>query len=329
MSLLPSRASAKKTVWIALLALGSSVALGQPTFPVKPVRIIVPYPPGGTNNLLARHIGQKLGETWGQQILVDNRPGGNTVIGTELLARAAPDGYTIMAMSGTHVINALLHPALPFDALKDFTAVGTISRQEYLLVSHPALPVKSLQQLLALAKARPGQLNFATSGNGSVSHLATEMLSMLSGTKMQSIPYKGSGPALLDLLGGQVHLLFQPPVAVIGHINAGKLRGIAISGGARTAVLPKVPTFAESGLPGFSAKNWNGVLAPAGLPRNVLARLATDLATAIQASATKEWLQSQGMEPLVSSPEQFTALMTSELAVYGKIVRAANIKMGG
>lgn len=296
---------------------------------MKPVSLIVPYPPGGTNNLLARQVGLKLGEVWGQQVLVDNRPGGNTVIGTELLARATPDGYTIMAMSGTHVINALLHPALPFDAIKDFTAIGTISRQEYLLVADPALPVKSLKELLALAKARPGQLNFATSGNGSVSHLATEMLGMLSGTKMQSIPYKGSGPALVELLGGQVDLLFQPPVSVIGHINAGKLRGIAISGRARTGVLPNVPTFAESGHPAFRAKNWNGVLAPAGIPRNVLAKLAADLSGVIQASAMKEWLHSQGMEPLVSAPEQFTDLMTSELAIYGKIVRAANIRMGG
>jgi len=307
---------------------GAAAAVAQPVYPNKPIRFIVPYPPGGTNNLLARHIGQKLAENWGQQVLVDNRPGANTVIGTELLAKSAADGYTIMAMSGTHIINALLHPSLPFDAIKDFAPIGTIASQEYLLVAHPSLPVRNLKAFVALAKARPGQLNFATSGNGSASHLATEMLGLMTETRVQSIPYKGSGPAMIELLGGQVQLMFQGPVSVIPHIQSGRLRGIAISGAARSSVLPEVPTFAESGLPQFSARNWNGILAPAGTPSGIIAKLSSELAAIVATPSTRDWLHSQGMAPFVSTPEQFAALMKNEMAIYGKIIKAANIKMG-
>jgi tripartite-type tricarboxylate transporter receptor subunit TctC len=318
---------------VRVLTLGAmlgaaAAAPAQTAYPAKPIRFIVPYPPGGTNNLLGRHIGQKLADNWGQQVLVDNRPGANTVIGTELLAKSAPDGYAIMAMSGTHVINALLNPSLPFDAIKDFTPVGTIASQEYLLVAHPSLPVRHLKEFVALARARPGQLNFATSGNGSASHLATEMLGLMTDTRVQSIPYKGSGPAMVELLGGQVQLMFQGPVSVIPHIKSGRLRGIAISGGARSPVLPEVPTFAESGLSQFSAKNWNGILAPAGTPGGIVAKLSAELAAILATPATQDWLHSLGMAPFVSTPEQFAALMKAEMVIYGKIIKAANIKMG-
>jgi tripartite-type tricarboxylate transporter receptor subunit TctC len=311
-----------------LMHLGS-VAMAQPVYPSKPIRFIVPYPPGGTNNLLARMIGQKLTENWGQQVLVDNRPGANTVIGTDILAKSAPDGYSIMAMSGTHIINALLNPALPFDPIKDFAPVGTIASQEYLLVVHPSLPVTSFKDFVALAKAKPGQLNFATAGNGSVSHLATEMLAIMTGARVQSVPYKGSGPALTELLGGQVQVIFQPPFAVIGHIKSGRLRGIAISGAVRSAALPQIPTFAESGLPGFSVKNWNGILAPAGTPRPLIDKLSSELASVLATRSVRDWLQSQSMQPFVSTPEQFAELMQSELVTYGKVIKTANIKMGG
>ncbi len=310
-----------------LMNLGA-VASAQPAYPSKPIRLIVPNPPGGTNTILARMIGQKLTENWGHQVLVDNRPGANTVIGSEILARSAPDGYSIMAMSGTHIINALLNTSLPFDPIKDFAPVGTIASQEYLLVVHPSLPVTSLKEFVALAKAKPGQLNFATAGNGSTSHLATVMLGIMTGTRVNSVPYKGTGPALIELIGGQVQLIFLPQVGVIGYIKSGRLRGIAISGAVRSAALPQVPTFAESGLPGFSAKNWNGILAPAGTPRDIIGKLSSELASILATPAIREWLISQGMEPFTSTPEQFAALMKSELITYGKVIKTANIRMG-
>jgi tripartite-type tricarboxylate transporter receptor subunit TctC len=276
---------------------------------------------------MARQIGQKLTESWGQQVIVDNRPGGNTIIGTETLAKATPDGYTIILTTNTHVINPSLIPRLPYDPIKDFAPVGTIYSSEFILVINPSVPADNLQELIALAKARPGQLNYATTGAGGSSHLANELLNILAGIKTQHIPYKGAGPALVDLIGGQVQMFINNPLTVIPHIKSGRLRAIAITGEARVAALPQVPTFTEAGLPGLDVKPWFCVLAPAGTPKAIIDKLSVKLAEIIAMPDVLDYLAKQGMDPFSSTPEQLAALMRTDMAKWAKVIKTANIKL--
>lgn len=307
-----------------LVAAGSSTA--QQTYPGKPIRMISPYPPGGSVTAMARLVSQKLTESWGQQVIVDNRPGGNTVIGAEALVRSAPDGYTLMTIAADHVIVANLVKT-PFDAIRDFAPVATIASSEYVLVVHPSVPAGSLQELIALAKAQPGQLNYATSGNGTGIHMAAELLKMLAGINMQQIAYKGSGPALTDLMGGQVQVMFSSPVNVIQHIRNGRLKAIAYAGDARSPVLPQLPTFAESGLSGFEMKTWFGVLAPAATPNDIIGKLGAEISRFMGTADAREQLAKQGLAPFTSTPDQFAALMRSEMTKFSRIIKTAGIKL--
>ncbi|MFH1605402.1 MAG: tripartite tricarboxylate transporter substrate binding protein [Pseudomonadota bacterium] len=309
-----------------LMGLAGSVA-AQQTYPSKSIRFIVAFPPGGTNNLLARFVGQKLTESWGQQVIVENRPGGNTIIGTEALAKSAPDGYSIMVMSSTHVIVPQMQKGVPYDAIRDFAPVATLDSQEFVLVVHPSLPVSNLQQFISLAKSKPGQLNYATTGSGGVQHLATELFSLMTGARMQHIPYKGSSPALTDLVGGQVEVHFAVPYPAIPFIKSGRIKAIAISGEARLAALPQVPTFSEAGLPGYDVKWWHGILAPAGTPRVVIDKLSSEVAKILGMPDTREKFHGLGLEPFISSPDQFDALMKADMAKWGKVIKSAHIKM--
>ena len=308
-----------------LMTIAASVT-AQQVYPGKPIRMIVPYPPGGGSDALARLLGQKLTESWGQQLVVDNRPGGNTIIGTEALAKAPPDGYTILLSSSDHVLLPILLKA-PYDPIKDFAPVTTLADGEFILVLNPSVPANNLQELIALAKSKPGQLNYATYGSGSRSHLGTEMFSIMVGIQMQHIPYKGSGPAVTDLLGGQVQLHLGTSASVIPHIKSGKLRAIAISGETRKAAVPQVPTFAEAGLPGFDVKYWYSILAPAGTPKEIVDKLAIEIARILIMPDVTEKLASQGMNPFISTPEQLAALMKAELARFTSVIKTANIKM--
>ena len=311
----------------AALALALAVpAAAQQAYPARPIRVISPYPAGGTTDLLARLIGPKLTEAWGQQVLVDNRPGGNTVIGSEALVRSAPDGYTLISILTSHVIVPSLVPT-PYDPIKDFAPVATIASTQLVLVVHPSVPAKNLRELIALAKARPGQLNYASGGTGTVTHLAGEYFNMLAGVKTQHIPYKGSSQALTDIVGGQVHMYFSPPIVGLPHIKAGRLRPIAATGDTRIPALPQVPTAAEAGLKGFELNIWYGLLAPAATPKAIIDKLSTEIARVLALSAIKEQLVAQGMTPLVSTPEQFAALIRTHFAKYKKIVSTANIKV--
>jgi tripartite-type tricarboxylate transporter receptor subunit TctC len=298
----------------------------QQAYPNKPIRFIVPYPPGGSNDLLARLIGPKLTESWGQPVIVDNRGGGNTVMGTAAVAQAAPDGYTILMMAIAHTIIPNLLPT-PYDPIRDFAPVATAGRGELVLVLHPAVPADNLKELIALAKAKPGQLNYASASTGGPLHLAGELFNMLAGVKTQHVPYKGGGPATMAVLGGEVQMRFSPPPEAIAHIKSGKLKAIAITGNARSSFLSQVPTFTEAGLPGFNAKNWFGVLAPAGTPKAIVDKLSSEIARVLALAEIREKLLSQGMEPFISTPEQFGALMRADYALYGKIIKAANIKL--
>ena len=312
------------TVGVLIAFAGSAAA--QQAYPNKPIRFIVPYAPGGGTTIVARLIGQKLTESWGQQVLVDNRPGGNTIIGSEALVRSAPDGYTILLTANTHAINPNLL-ALPYDSIKDFAPVATVTSSELILVLHPSLPANNLQEFVALAKSKPGQLNYASSSTGGTQHLAGELFDVMAGVRMQHVPYKGSGQALTDLVGGQVQLAFMSPINAIPHIKTGQLKAIAISGEARLWALPKVPTFTEAGLPGFEVRSWFGFLAPAGTPKEIIAKLSTEIARILALPDFKEKLASQGANPFISTPEQFAALIKADIAKFAKIIKNANIKL--
>jgi tripartite-type tricarboxylate transporter receptor subunit TctC len=309
---------------VAFSIAGAALAQG---FPNRAIRLVTPYAAGSSPDTIARMIGPKLTEAWGQPVIVDPRPGGNTVIGTDAVAKSKPDGYTLLLISTTHALNGLLESKLPYDTVKDFAPVATIASSELVLVVHPSVPANNLKEFIAHAKAKPGAMSYATASAGGPTHLAPELLSMMAGLKMLHVPYKGSGPAVIDLVGGQVNLYFSAPISVISHINAGKLRAIAISGETRSPVLPAVPTFTESGLPGFDMRFWYGILAPAGVPKDVLDRLSAEIGKIVVAPDMKEKLASQGADPFVNSPDRFAGIIQSDMARYDKVIKAANIKL--
>jgi tripartite-type tricarboxylate transporter receptor subunit TctC len=313
-----------------ILALGvPAVAQAQQDFPDKPVRLVVPYPPGGSVDPVARLLGQKLGEMWGQQVVVDNKPGASTIIGTNIVAKAPADGYTLLLTASTHVSNSLLFHKLPYDNFKDFAPVSTLYRADFVLVANPALQVNTLAEFTALVRSKPGQISFASSGPGNVNHMAAELYNMMSGTKMLHVPYKGAGPLLTDLLSNQVQSYFSVPVAVLDHIHKGKLKALAITSDKRLPLLSDVPTFTEAGLPGFGVGNWSwmGVWAPANTPPAIVDKVSADIARVLAMPDVKQRLESQGQTPFATTPQQMTALMKSNLAEFSHVIKTANIRI--
>jgi len=311
---------------LGLLSIAAATAHAQPAFPTKPIRYIVPYPPGGSTDPMARMVSAKLADRLGQSVIVDNRPGGNTIIGTDAAAKASPDGYTIF-WAGPALFSApSLFPNLPYDVLRDFVGVATLGRIHNVLVVHPALPANSVQELIALAKAKPGQLNYGHSGVGTNVHLAGELFNLMAGTKIQPVPYKGSGPLSVDLLSGRVQISFQIPITVISQINAGKLRAIAITGDARSQALPQVPTYSEVGLAGYGLTGVTAIAAPAKTPRQVLDKLSTEIAAVLAMADTQDYIVKQGGEPFVSTSQQATEVIRDQVARYSKIIKEAGIK---
>ena len=310
----------------SLLTALAGYAAAQTAYPNKPIRLISPFAPGGSVTVVAHMLGTALSDSLGQQVFVDNRPGGNTIIGTELLAKSAPDGYTLEAVTNTHVVNPSLFPT-PYDALRDFVGVGTVCVASQLLVVNPSFPAHTVQEVIALLKSRPGKFDFASSGNGTTNHMAGEFFKLAAGVDMQHIPYKGGGPAITDLIGGQVQLSFQAPATAMNLIKSGRVRAIATASKARISALPDLPTFAEAGLPGFEAEIWYGILAPAGTPKDIVQRLSSEIAKAVATPELKKRIASEGMEPFVTNPEEVAALMRSDFAKYAKIIKAAKIKI--
>jgi tripartite-type tricarboxylate transporter receptor subunit TctC len=308
---------------IALVATTPAAAQGA-AYPTKPVRLVVPFPAGGTTDILARAVAQKLSETWGQQVIVDNRPGAGGNIGSELVAKAPPDGYTLlMGTVGTHAINPSLYAKMPYDHVKDFTPVILVAGVPNVLVVNPSLPVNSVQELIAYGKANPNKLNFASSGNGTSIHLSGELFRTMTGVQMTHVPYKGSSPALTDLIGGQVQLMFDNLPSSLQFIKAGKLRALAVTSLARSQALPDLPTLAESGLPGFEASSWFGVLAPAGTPADIVAKLNGAVAAWLASPAAKEQLAAQGAIAAGGSPDAFVKHIADESAKWAKVVKAS------
>ena len=315
--------------WVAATLIptfGAMVAAQPAAYPNKPVKLIVAFAPGGSTDGLARIVAQKLSESMGQPVVVENKPGGNTIIGSEALTRAPRDGYTLLLATVDHSVVPQLQ-ATPYDPVKDFAAIGGISYTQLLLVANPAFPANNVQELVALAKSKPGQLNVATAGSGGVQHLTGEMLATLTGTKLEHIPYRGGGPAMADVMGGQVQLYFAIPISSIAHINGGKLKALAITGTARNDALPNVPTFAEAGVPGLDVKTWYGLFAPAGTPRPVLDKLADELAKVLATPDMKDRLRTLGMDAMPMGPDDFGGFVKSEVAKWGQVIKAANVKV--
>lgn len=320
----------KVVVTLACAAFASGVGTGAnaQNYPTKTIRMVAPFPPGGTTDILARIAAQKLAEGLGQQVVVDNRPGAGGNIGTELVAKSPPDGYALLTAPGsTLTIHPSLYAKLPFDPLRDFAPITILAAVPNLLVVHPSLPVKSVKELIALGKAKPGELNYASTGAGQSTHLSMELFKSMAGLKITHVPYKGSAPAIADLMGGHVLLMFDNMPSALPQVKAGKLRGVAVSTGKRSPVTPNIPTVAESGLPGFEVSVWFSVLAPAHTPREIVERLNGVLVKAMHSAEVRERLASQGAEAIGNSPEAFTTQMKLDIAKWAKVVKDANIKL--
>ena len=310
-----------------VLAAMPSLATAQ-AYPAKPIRWISPWPAGGANDIFSRAIGQKIGESLGQQVLVDNRPGAAGTIGSDIAAKAPADGYTlVMGSSPTHAIAPALYPALPYDPLRDFSAVTLVGSVPNVLVLHPSVPAKTVKEFIAVAKARPGKLNFASTGNGTSQHLSAELFKFMAGLDMVHIPYKGTAPALTELVAGQVDLAFENMPALIPHIQAGRLRALAVTTTKRSAVMPELPTIAEAALPGYDASVWFGVFAPAGTPRPVVDRLHGEILKALQTQDLKSRMVAMGTDVSGIGPDDFSAYVRKEIPKWANLVKAAGVKV--
>ena len=310
---------------VAMVSAMPVLATAQP-WPSRPVRLIVPFAPGGTTDLVARVVGGKLAEVIGQSVVVDNRAGGGTIIGTEALARSPADGYTVMLATPDFTVNPSLRPRLPYDALKDFTPIGLIGTYPMVMVVNADQKFRSVADLIVRARAEPRQINFASAGNGSMPHLCGALFNSLAGIELTHIPYKGNGPALVDLLAGRVSVLFTGGPTVAPHVKSGKLTMLGVSTAQRHPSLPDIPTLSESGVAGYDVTAWFGFIAPAGIPKEIVARLNADIARTLQDPEVREKLSSLGAELGVGSPEAFSALIRDEIGKWARVVRDADIK---
>jgi len=308
--------------WVAPLA---EPAIAQ-QFPTKLVKLVVPQTPGGATDVFARKIGQILSERWGQPVVIENRAGAGGVVGTDVVAKSAPDGYTLLVTyAGSQAINASLYPKLPFDTIKDFQTVATLAVTPFILIVRPELPAKNLAEFIALAKARPGTLTYASSGNGSVNHLLGEMLKADTGISMLHVPYRGVAPAITDVMGGQVDAAFSSVPSVLQMILGGNVRALAVSSARRVAIAPKIPTIAESGIPGFDVNPWWGILAPAGTDMAIVRKINGDVASVLRTREMIDFLATQGAEPLITSPEEFLAILQTDVVKWAKVVKDAGV----
>ena len=311
-------------------ALGWVVALATPAiaqqFPTKLVKFVVPQTPGGATDVFARRIGQILSERWGQPVIIENRAGAGGVVGTDVVAKSAPDGYTLLVTyAGSQAINASLYPKLPFDSIKDFQTVATIAVTPFILIVNPKLPAKNFAEFIDLAKAKPGTLTYASSGNGSVNHLIGEMVKSQTGISMLHVPYRGVAPAITDVMGGQVDSAFSSVPSVLQMIRSGNVRALAVSSARRVAIAPEIPTIAESGIAGFDVNPWWGILAPAGTDMAIVRKINSDVASVLATREMIDFLATQGAEPLTTSPEEFLGILQADVGKWAKVVKDAGV----
>ena len=305
-------------------AVASPFAAAQ-AYPNRAIRFVLPFPPGGGTDTMGRAIGTPLGEALGQQVIVDNRGGAGGNIGAEIAAKSPPDGYTLFMMTGTHTVNATLYKNLGYNLVKDFAPVTHLGGTAYVVVAHPSIPVKSVKQLIAFAKSRPGELSHSSSGTGSGPHLAGELFKSMTGTKMLHIPYKGGGPSVIALVGGEAQVGFTTTPSCIHQIHAGRLRALAVSSAQRSPFLPDLPTVAEAGVPGYETTAWYGMMVPTGTPADIIARLNAETAKVLKQPEVKSRLDATGMVPSSSTPEQLAALIRTEIPKWAKIVKALDL----
>jgi tripartite-type tricarboxylate transporter receptor subunit TctC len=311
----------------AALALHAPAALAQ-AWPAKPIRFIVTFPPGGSSDLVARALAPRMSERLGQQVLVENRPGAGGNIGADLVAKAPADGYTIgLSAAGALSINASLYPSMPFDPVKDLAPVSLLALIPIVIAAHPSANAANVRELIAAAKARPGALSYGTTGNGSAMHLAGELLQQMTGIRIVHVPYKGSGPAAADAAGGQLPLAIVDLTSALPHIKAGRMRALAVTGAQRSVTAPEIPTVAETGVPGFDAVGWFGVVAPAGTPAPVIARLNAEIVEGMKVQEIRERLLAGGAEPATSTPEEFGAFVRAETAKWARVIKVAGVKL--
>jgi tripartite-type tricarboxylate transporter receptor subunit TctC len=326
-------AGQREGAWCALVAAGGAIALScaalavaQPAYPSRPIRIISPFAPGGGNDILSRAVAQKLTESLRQQVVVENRPGANGIIGTEAAARSAPDGYTIILVPSGHAVNASLYRKLPYDSLKDFTPITLAGSSPLVLAVHPSIPARSVGELVALARRRPGQLSYGSAGVGSSGHLAGALFETLTGTSMVHVPYKGMGIVVSDLIGGQVSLTFGTSLSVVPHVVSARLRALATTGAARSPALPDLPTVAESGVAGYEASLWYGFVGPARLPPEIVRRLNADISAVLALAEVRERLASQGVDARSSTPDEFARLLAADIERWAGVVQRTGVR---
>jgi len=310
---------------LVLFAMICTVTVNAQTYPAKPIRLIIPFPPGGSNDIVGRIVAVSLGERLGTQVIADNRAGGNSIIGTELVANAPPDGYTLLVISTSFTTNPIIHK-LPYDSLKAFAWVARLGTGPNVMAVTLTLPAKSIKELIALAKQRPGQLVYASTGVGSNAHFGTELFKHMTGTNMLHVPYKGGGPALIDTISGQAQLCLSSLIQAIGHIRAGKLRALATSGATRSVILPDVPTISEAGVPGYETANWWGVAAPRGTPANIIDKLNADIKAVLLLPETSKRLITEGAEPVSKTPDELGAYVANEMAKWVQVAKIAGIR---
>jgi tripartite-type tricarboxylate transporter receptor subunit TctC len=305
----------------------TAIPVAAQSFPTRPVRMVVPYPPGGANDIIGRLLAPVMSQEMGQNVIVDNRGGGNTLIGSQIVATSAPDGYTLLVVAAGHAVNPALYKKLPYDTARDFVPVSLFGDGAYVLVAHPSAGVSSSAELIAQAKANPGKVAYASSSTGNLTHLAAELFNSLAGVKMLHVPYKGGGPAMTDLLGGRVQVFFSTVAVARPHLQAGKIRGLGVPTPKRTPALPNVPTIAESGLPGYAVSGWYGAVAPKGTPKAVIDKLHGAVQVALRLPEVKERLLGVGVEAMETSPAAFGKLIDDDIAKWIKVARPLNISM--
>ncbi len=308
------------------LAVASMAVGAQSAYPTRPVRVIVPYPPGGITDITTRIVMQEVSKTFSQNVLVDNRPGANSILGVEIVANATPDGYTLVSVIAAHAANQTLYPKLPYDSLKSFEPISLLGTAPLIMCVTNSLPAKSVKELVELAKQKPGQLTFASSGIGAAAHLTTELLMQVTGTKMVHVPYKGTAPALQDLMGGQVTVMMDTPSSMLPHARAGKIRAVGMASEKRVTVAPDIPTFIEQGVQVVGG-TWVGILAPAKTPQEVVNKLSSAMAAAVQRADVRERFAQQGIDPVGNSPAEFRKFLQDEVEKWAKVIRAANVKV--
>jgi tripartite-type tricarboxylate transporter receptor subunit TctC len=314
-------------VFSALMAASCMAGAAEQEYPTRPVRFMIPLAAGGGGDITVRAVSQKLNAAWGQSVVVDNRPGGTGAIALETVARAQPDGYTIIMISGTHTARRATHRGrLPYDLIKDFAPVTQMTQQSYVLVLHPSVAAKSIPELIALAKLKPGGLTYGSAGQGSLQHLSGALLATLTGTNLLHVAYKGGGPALADVLGGQISMVFATPLESVPHIKPGRLRPLAVTSPQRSPAMPDLPSIAETGIAGYEVTNWYGVLAPVAIRKPVLEKLNRSIVAALRTPELTERFQRDGVEPIGSTPQQFQKHILDEIAKWERVVAAAGIK---